>query len=245
MTDLYDEPRREPIFNIPGSVAALCAVLVGIHLIRTQLLSFQTDVLMLYRFAFVPARYTGELVYPGGPGADVWTFLTYAFLHGGSTHLIINVLWLVAFGTAVARRLGTASFLALSAASAIGGAALHLFAHLGSEVPVVGASAAIAGLTAAATRFVFEAGAPLGGFMRGDRASYMRPAQSILGTLSNYRAMAFVAVWFGINLVIGLAPLAGIAAGATIAWEAHIGGFLIGFFLFPLFDPVTSAPRRR
>ncbi len=64
-----------------------------------------TEFLLL--FAFIPARYNAtvmpDIVWPGGWAADVWTFVTYALIHGDLTHLIFNAVWLLAFGSPVAR----------------------------------------------------------------------------------------------------------------------------------------------
>jgi membrane associated rhomboid family serine protease len=58
-------------------------------------------------------------------------------------------------------------------------------------------------------------------------------------TLRNGRVLLFLAVWFGLNLLFGLSSLSLGESGQSIAWEAHIGGFLAGLLLFPLFDPVA------
>ncbi|HMN88148.1 MAG TPA: rhomboid family intramembrane serine protease, partial [Bauldia sp.] len=55
------------------------------------------------------------------------------------------------------------------------------------------------------------------------------------------RVAIFLLVWFGLNLVFGLLPAGGGLASGAVAWEAHVGGFIAGLLLFPLFDPV---PRR-
>ena len=60
--------------------------------------------------------------------------------------------------------------------------------------------------------------------------------------LSDRRVVSFLVVWFGLNLLTGLAG-AGLGLGdATIAWQAHIGGFLAGLLLFPLFDARHRGP---
>ena len=53
-------------------------------------------------------------------------------------------------------------------------------------------------------------------------------------------------MWFGLNLLFGLGSVS-IVTGEkqSVAWEAHIGGFLAGLLLFSLFDPVRPAPFRR
>ena len=56
------------------------------------------------------------------------------------------------------------------------------------------------------------------------------------------RVLGFLAVWFGINIIFGVGSIAIGADGASVAWQAHIGGFLAGLMLFSLFDPV---PRDR
>jgi membrane associated rhomboid family serine protease len=60
--------------------------------------------------------------------------------------------------------------------------------------------------------------------------------------LRDGRVLAFLAVWFGLNIVFGLGAIGIGTEGATVAWQAHIGGFFAGLLLFSLFDPV---PRRR
>jgi membrane associated rhomboid family serine protease len=244
MNDAF-RPAREPMLNLPGSVAGLVGAFVLIHLVRTELLSPESDLEVLLLFAFIPVRYTPELlngfVFPGGVGADAWTFVTYAALHGGWMHLLINGLWLIAFGSALARRFGTARFLAFSAICAAAGAALHLATHVGDQAPVVGASAAISGQMAGAARFVFEHGGPLGALRGRGGWAYSQRAATLGEVFSNPAALGFLAAWFGLNLLIGLAsiPIAGDAG--SVAWQAHIGGFVAGLLLFPLFDPV---PRR-
>ncbi len=127
---------REPLFNVPPVVVAVLAVLVLIHVVRIFILSEQQDIEFLLTFAFIPARYDSSVVLGGalpGEGADVWTFVTYALLHADWTHLAVNTVWLLPFGTAVARRFGAQRFLAFFAVTAAAGAALHLATHAGEE----------------------------------------------------------------------------------------------------------------
>jgi len=56
--------------------------------------------------------------------------------------------------------------------------------------------------------------------------------------LRNPRVLAFLAVWFAVNLIFGIASIAIGADGASVAWQAHVGGFFAGLVLFALFDPV-------
>jgi membrane associated rhomboid family serine protease len=87
---------------------------------------------------------------PGGAGADAWTFVSYALLHGSWIHLGVNIAWMVAFGTPVLRRFGTVRFLVLSLVAAMAAAVLHLATHWGEFIPMIGASGAISGQMGAA-----------------------------------------------------------------------------------------------
>jgi membrane associated rhomboid family serine protease len=55
--------------------------------------------------------------------------------------------------------------------------------------------------------------------------------------------LLFLAVWFGINLLFGLGSLPITGSDNTVAWQAHIGGFLAGLLLFSWFDPRPQLPQ--
>ncbi len=255
------EPRREPIFNMPGIVTAAVVILVAIHALRAALLSAGADLELLLDFAVVPARWTAafdpsrlEAIlreagagfspqeaglrealarYVVGDGAKPWTALTYAVLHGSWAHVLLNAVWLAAFGTPVARRCGAWRFLLLGAACAVAGAAAHVVTDPLSVAPMVGASAAISGWMAAAARFVFAPASP--GSRRVGEA-HERPRQNIVELLRNRGAAVFLLVWFASNLLFGLAAAPLGITDASVAWEAHIGGFVVGLLLFPWLD---------
>lgn len=234
-----------PAINLPNIIIGFGAVLAVIHLVRTLLLPVTWDDWVIYFFAFWPAKYTAAglgALSPFDLASSVWAFLSYSFLHGGAMHIIFNLLWMAIFGSALARRFGAGRFLAFSALCSVGGALAHLATHWGEATPMIGASAIISGHMAGALRFVFEMGGPLGTFRRTDPAAYFVPAQPLAECFRNRQVLVFVAVWFGLNLLIGLmsGPIAG--QSATVAWQAHIGGFLAGLALFPYLDPV---PQRR
>jgi membrane associated rhomboid family serine protease len=234
------ERTSEPVFNVPPVVTALIAVMGLIHGVRDLLLTPEADNEVLRLFAFVPLRYeftsAPSAAWPGGRLADVWTFVTYALLHGDWVHFGLNAVWLLAFGTPVARRFGTLRFLAFFAVTAAAGAAAHLLVYSGQPVPMVGASAAISGFMAAAMRFAFQGRGPL------DRSADMTPALPLTQVLRNGRVVVFLVVWFGLNLLFGLGSLSIDGGEQAIAWQAHIGGFLAGLFGFALFDPIKGTP---
>jgi membrane associated rhomboid family serine protease len=247
MTNLRSGPtsERQPIFNLPGVVLFLLGALTLVHALRALVIGTDANVEILLLFAFIPVRITDPTMFgapfPGGTAAQVWSFITYAFLHADWTHLIFNGLWLAAFGSPVAFRFGPTRFLVYSLAGAVGGAFLHLAVHPSSTVPMIGASAAISAHMAGAARFVFSAGGPLVGFRQhGDPAAYHQPAPPFGEVMRDRSVLTFLIAWFGMNLLFGLfGGSTGIASG-PIAWEAHIGGFLTGLLLFPLLDPIGS-----
>jgi membrane associated rhomboid family serine protease len=236
---------KEPIFNVPAAVVALAVACVVVHLVRVYVLTDDQDIDLLITFAFIPARFDSSIALegalPGGWAADVWTFITYAFIHGDATHLIVNTVWLLPFGAAVARRFGAMRFLAFFVVTAAAGALAHLITHIGASQPVIGASASISGLMAAATRFAFQRGGPLSLFRIGEDDAYRVPAAPLLVALRDKRVIFFVGSWFVVNIAFGLGAVAVPGVEQAIAWQAHIGGFIAGLILFPLFDPIVPS----
>jgi membrane associated rhomboid family serine protease len=240
--------RSEPIFNVPAAVLAVIVACVVVHLVRLYWLTDAQDDDFLLAFAFIPARYDHALALrlgiPDSLAGDAWTFVTYAFIHGSWMHLAVNCIWLLPFGSALARRFGSVRFLAFFAATAVAGALAHLVTHANAVAPVIGASGAISGFMAAATRFVFQRGGPLSFFAAANEEAYRVPAAPLGQALRDRRIIIFLGAWFGLNILFGLGTLAmpGMNADEQIAWQAHIGGFLAGLLLFPLFDPVVAPP---
>jgi membrane associated rhomboid family serine protease len=262
---------RERIFNVPLIVLIAVVVLVGIQGLR-EFLTPEQNADLLAQFSFVPGRFTYAFdprrissVYETfadtdemraeiarfflGDGKPLWwTTVTYAFLHGSWTHVGFNCLWLVAFGAAVARRFGASRFLIFSLFAALAGALAHFLTHMDDLQPVVGASAVVSAAMAAAVRFVFQPGAPLGetlGF--GDRRmdhdhAYRQPALSLRAIFSDRRALTFLVVWLLANFLFGVTPALPGLGNMTIAWEAHVGGFLLGLLGFRFFDPPAPQP---
>lgn len=237
---------REPVFNLPPVIVASVALLGVIHAVRIWLLSPDQDGWVIAAFSFVPARLTlpasFEFDWPGGVGGDVWTFVSYAFLHADWMHYGVNALWLAAFGTPLARRFGPLRFVGFSLLGAAAGAAAHLMLYPNGAAPLVGASAAISAQMAAAARFAFAPGGRLGGGRFAGPEADHGPALTIPEMIRNRRVVTFLAVWFAFNLLFGLLLAPPGLQSSQIAWEAHLGGFVIGLLFFPIFDP---AGRRR
>ena len=234
-----DIPRREPILTLPGALTAYVFLIAVIHL--RVLLPVEWEDWTVDVFGFIPKRYDSTLLdidFPGGTAAKIWTFVTYSLLHANLTHIGFNVLWLLPFGSALARRFGAVRFFLFMGVTAAAGALAHLLTHEHALAPVIGASASVSGTMAAAMRFAFVQGSFLS-FSRSDADAAARvPALSLSQALRNSRVLSFLAVWFGVNVVFGIWSFSIGAEDVSVAWQAHIGGFLAGLFLFSLFDPV-------
>lgn len=237
----------EPVFNVPRVITATLALLIAVHATREFVLSDEQNIEFLWLFAFVPIRYDSTVLgtgaMPGGLGAQVWTFVTYAFIHGdGLYHILFNGVWLLAFGSPIARRFGTLRFIVFFMVTAAAGALAHLVTHVGDFQPMIGASAAISGCMAGAMRFVFQRGGPLHLLREGDADAYHVPALPLATALRDRRVLVFLIAWFAGNALFAFTALPIIGTGQVVAWQAHIGGFLAGLLAFAAFDPV---PRSR
>lgn len=225
---------REPIFNLPTSIITALAILFGIHLIR-MLLPAQTDTYIVFTLSFIPARYAG--LFPDtflNNFISIISWLTYMLFHDDWTHLIMNSAGLLMFGTAVALRIGSLNFFVFSVVCGIFGALTHLVIYWQSFIPVIGASAAISGHIAGAVRFIY-------GAVRNDQLAQIQynPKEVKILKISEFfkdaKLLIFVSIWITINVTFALMGY-GTNENASIAWEAHLGGFFAGLLLFGLFD---------
>jgi membrane associated rhomboid family serine protease len=257
---------REPMFSIPAVVVVLIGVLLAVHAgltyfgARAQDAAFRNWAFLPGRLtiAIWPGKLSDVLAHINdsqtaldqallirhfdvlGGGAKVWTLVTYALLHGSWAHVGVNCIWLVAFGPPIARRFGALRFLLFFATTAIAGALAHWAVSPMDFSPLIGASAADSGLMAAAARFIFQPGAALGG-PRGYSAALSgaeidAPAASLTELLGQRRALIFIGIWMASNFVFGAGAQTLGASEAPVAWVAHVGGFVAGLLLFPLFD---------
>ncbi len=168
--------------------------------------------------ALVPARLLHSPL-------TLWpTLFTSMFLHAGWAHLISNMLALYIFGDNVEDRMGSGRYLLFYLLCGSGAALLHVAFNARSNVPTVGASGAISGVLAA--YFLF--------FPR-SRVITLVPL-FVLPWLVEIPAVIYLGMWFLSQLLNGVATvLAGAQALGGVAWWAHVGGFVTGLLLAPLF----------
>jgi len=137
------------------------------------------------------------------PPQVVWTPLTYAFLHGGLTHLAMNTAAFLGLGLVVLRIFGAPLFVLFFAVTAIGGAATYGLLS-DAEVPMVGASGVVFGLIGVLKYAEFA-------FITRRREGSMRAFLGSIGALVL------------INVILG------VALGGMLAWQTHLGGFVAGW----------------
>ncbi len=229
--------KREPFFNMPRVIVVCTLILLLIHGVRIML-SPELQESMLLHFAFFPMAYhlEDEAHWSLLDGLRLWSPFTYSLLHLNWMHVIVNVLWFVVFGTPVAYRFGARRFLLFCTLCAPFGALAHYLSFGPNGPPVIGASAVVSGLTAAALRFAFSYG---GGLQPGatDPSRFRRPAPTLLDNLRERQVFAFFIVWLVINILFGIGGSV-LSPDMQVAWQAHLGGFIGGLILFQLLDPI-------
>jgi membrane associated rhomboid family serine protease len=214
----------------PVAVWSIIALNAAVFLYQLGLSDAQLQWL-LYHHALVPLRYFSPrwaLVNELSP-TDFTPFITYAFLHGGFLHIILNLWTLWIFGPALEDRLGPARFVALYLLAGIAASITHAFFNAASAMPVLGASGAIAGVIAAyAVRFPYA------------WVKVLVPIV-IIPLFFDIPALLFAGIFFFIQVLQGTSELMAPFAGSGIAWWAHIGGFLAGLMLLRPLEPATAS----
>lgn len=226
--------RREPIVNAPNVILGLVAAFALVHVVRAFLTDVD-DAYVVLALGFIPARYGGSpFELPGGDVSAVTSFFTHMFVHGDPLHLLVNSAWLLAFGTPLARRIGSLRFLVFSAICGIAGALTFLALNPGLLAPMVGASGAVSGMMGGMLRFLFNAMDRGGAGLIPEGAREV-PRMDLGEMLQDRRVLLTVGLWIVLNFVFALG-LGGLDSAGGVAWEAHLGGFFVGLLIFGAFD---------
>ena len=165
------------------------------------------------KWAFVPARFLAN------PSGDSPTILTSMFMHAGWLHLGGNMLYLWIFGDNVEDRFGHLKFTIFYLLCGLAATFAQLAFSLGSHVPNLGASGAIAGVLGAYI-LLFPQG----------RVSVLQGARVI-----QVPALMVIGLWIVLQFFSGIGSIANTAETGGVAYMAHIGGFLAGLVLTFLF----------
>jgi membrane associated rhomboid family serine protease len=165
------------------------------------------------RWAFVPGRFLAN------PFGDFLTLFTSMFMHAGWVHLGGNMLYLWIFGDNVEDRFGHIKFTVFYLLCGLAATLAQMAFGLGSNVPSLGASGAIAGV--------------LGGYILLFPKGTVRVLQG--QRVIQVPALIVIGIWIILQLVSGIGSIATTAQTGGVAYMAHIGGFLAGCVLTFLF----------
>jgi membrane associated rhomboid family serine protease len=197
--------------NNPASMTVMIIALNALVFLWTLTQPTFRQNVFIQHYAMVPDR------------LRLTSLVTSMFLHGGWWHLIGNMWFLWVFGSHIEDVMGAPRFLLFYLTCGVVSAVVQLAMSLGSPVPTLGASGAIAGV--------------MGAFL----VLYPRVRVTTLifivffVTTVEIPAAFMLIYWFVIQLVSGLFSSGSFSDSGGVAWFAHVGGFLVGLFLIRLF----------
>jgi len=219
--------------------------IVNITLILLNIIIFLVGIIAPY--LLVPGAYSyNDVIESLGlkpaniiAGAALWTLITSMFLHAGWIHLLGNMLYLYIFGDNVENLMGPVKYLVFYIVAGLGATLFHVFSLLfvptdallntqltsGANpwmIPAIGASGAISGVLG-----VYALTMP---FARVRAVTFI----GFIPIPLDFPAIVYIGIWFAYQLLLGISTLlTGTLYG--VAFWAHIGGFVTGIALFPLF----------
>ena len=219
-----------PTRNYPVVNTTIIGINVVVYFI--QLLQSAEIGKFIYIYGLVPARYSvPQIAQYFTTGQQVFSLVSFMFLHGGFWHILGNMWSLYIFGDNVEDRLGPIRYALFYLLCGIASGLSHMMLNLHSNLPTIGASGAIAGV--------------MGAYF------LLHPRSKILTLIPiffipyfiNIPAFVFLGLWFLLQF-INAAGSQGLGGG--IAWWAHIGGFIFGMLFLKLFSllPDTGASNR-
>ena len=223
--------------NDHSGIAFVTIALIGLNVIAfLNEISRPEQAVQAFIFSWgvVPREYAAGVDLPPHIPVPFWsTLVTSMFLHGGWGHLGGNMLFLWIFGDNIEHRLGHLRFILFYLLCGLAASFAHIFFNSGSAIPAVGASGAISGV--------------LGGYL----LMFPRNRVYVLtwGGVIAVPALFMLGLWIVTQFVNGVGSIAVTdeTSGGGVAYMAHIGGFVAGLILAPLFSAGRSATvtRRR
>ena len=173
------------------------------------------------QYGIVPAKVTHYFQASNLPfNSTFFPFISSTFLHGGFIHLIGNMWFLWIFGDNIEDKLGHFKYLGFYILCGAIASSVHVFFNSRSEIPCIGASGAIA--------------AVLGAYMVTFPCARIITVIPIFFFLQIIELPAIIVLgfWFFIQFFSGAISITASTSGNSVAWWAHIGGFISGIILF-------------
>jgi membrane associated rhomboid family serine protease len=214
---------ENPTQTTPYVTMGLIGLNVVIYL-HQLFLPARNEFIFIHQYGLVPAWLTGAMPvpYPLAWLPQPFTLVSSMFLHGGFFHLAGNMLYLWIFGNNIEDRLGPVRFLGFYLLGGILASLAHVLTGPSSQLPMIGASGAIAAVLGAY-------------FLLYPRANVVVLVWFFFFVqLIKVPAVFVLGAWF-LFQVLG-------SGGPGVAWMAHIGGFVIGLVLVRLFLPRPRSP---
>jgi membrane associated rhomboid family serine protease len=206
----------------PPPTPTILFVLVGIFVLLEGVTYFgpvKYGLAIQFFGGFFPFRLAAAIDTGSGWPLALFNLVSYSFLHSGWMHLIFNSLLLLALGRGAAYIIGAARFLLFYIACALGGAIAQYYL-VGGLGGMVGASGVVFGMAAAHGWLTAES-------MGGDPAA----RRNFLIRYSAGWMLANALIYVAFDLLEGQLD----SGKGGIAWAAHLGGYVVGLALFPLF----------
>ena len=203
-----------------GIIAICITIFIGM-----KVLPYELQRQLTYLYGMVPIRYSNPAWATGfGLPFDYYlSFLTNLFLHGGWVHIIINIWFLWIFSKKIEDIMGHVRFLFFYLICGVVATFVQWYFDQGLVIPVVGASGAISGVLGA--YFILYPYA---------RIVVWLPLL-FLPIFFELPAISFLGFWVIMQIYKATTALVFEEVVADVAWWAHLGGFVAGVFLYPLF----------
>jgi membrane associated rhomboid family serine protease len=213
-------PLRDTIRSKNYPVANTVIIVLNVLVFFIQPSAAESLRRFIFAYGLVPARYTVPAISSYFTSSQqLFSFVSFMFLHGGLFHLLGNMWSLYIFGDNVEDRLGSLRYLLFYLLCGFASGISHLVINWNSQIPTIGASGAIAGV--------------MGAYL------VLFPKSRILTLIPIFFFFQFVEVpaflFLGIWFIFQFLSAAASAGQAGIAWWAHIGGFIFGIILLRVF----------
>jgi membrane associated rhomboid family serine protease len=212
---------RNPSRNFPFVNYIIIIANVMVFIYELSLSDSQLE-LFIVKYGLISHRFFYDVAHHTHVLTRYIPFFSSMFIHGGWMHIIGNMWFLFIFGDNVEDQLGHLNYFVFYVLSGLAAAVVQLVSSVGSTVPTIGASGAISGV--------------LGAYF------VMFPHAKIVTLIPIFfffdiidiSAFLFIGFWFLMQFVSGLQTL-GIDTTGGIAWWAHVGGFVAGIIMVPIF----------
>jgi len=217
-------PLRDNVPRVSAPIAVSIIIALNVLVFLYSKMLGPRDLLYLFHlFGVVPARFFEPewATWAGYPQTLGWPLVTYMFLHSGWIHILLNMWMLWIFGDNIEDVTGHYRFVCFYLLCGLAAVGLHMVFEPGADIPIVGASGAVAGVM----------GAYVVLYPHGKVVTLVPIV--IFPLILRFPSYIFLGVWFLSQFISGI--VSHVQEASAIAWWAHVGGFVAGMGLIFLF----------